>query len=161
MIIEHLQEQIAQLAALLPQLNRQHYTYTQGLLGNATIGQHTRHIIEVLQCLEAGYKQGCVNYDLRQRDITIENDPQIAINALHTLQQQLPIADRPIEVHLLHSNQVISSSYYREILYNTEHTIHHLALIKVALRHLQLAITDDTFGVAYSTIAYRQILCVP
>jgi hypothetical protein len=44
------------------------------------------------------------------------------------------------------------------MVYNTEHAIHHLALIKVALIEMQLQVIDENFGMAYSTIKYKATL---
>ena len=49
----------------------------------------------------------------------------------------------------------IDSNYFRELLYNLEHCIHHQALIKVAVLQLEHLQIDADFGVARSTIEYR------
>ncbi len=51
---------------------------------------------------------------------------------------------------------ITESSYQRELLYNLEHSIHHQALIKVALLEIQHDLVDENFGVAQSTIEYRK-----
>jgi hypothetical protein len=53
---------------------------------------------------------------------------------------------------------IVTTTYFREIVYNIEHTIHHLALIKVALIELKLSLVDNNFGMAYSTIKYKSSL---
>jgi hypothetical protein len=53
------------------------------------------------------------------------------------------------------NEQTIPSFYFRELLYNLEHCIHHQALIKVALLDMPHICISDTFGVAPSTIQYR------
>jgi hypothetical protein len=50
----------------------------------------------------------------------------------------------------------IQSNYYRELLYNLEHCIHHQALIKVAVLQLENISVNENFGVARSTIEYRK-----
>ena len=54
----------------------------------------------------------------------------------------------------------ILTTFERELMYNIEHTIHHLAIIKIAIRlvapHIRL---PDNFGVAASTIKHRDSLC--
>jgi hypothetical protein len=44
----------------------------------------------------------------------------------------------------------------RELLYNLEHAIHHMALIQVAVRQAFPALTLPAhFGVAYSTVQHQ------
>jgi hypothetical protein len=54
----------------------------------------------------------------------------------------------------------VETSAGRELVYNIEHAIHHIAMIKIAvinlLPHIKL---PDNFGVAYSTIFYREKEC--
>ena len=50
---------------------------------------------------------------------------------------------------------LIETNYNRELLYNLEHCIHHQALIKVALLQSESITVDANFGVARSTIEYR------
>jgi hypothetical protein len=44
----------------------------------------------------------------------------------------------------------------RELVYNIEHVVHHMALVKIGLKELlpDLDLPDD-FGVAVSTIRYQ------
>jgi hypoxanthine-guanine phosphoribosyltransferase len=44
---------------------------------------------------------------------------------------------------------------FRELLYNLEHCIHHQALIKVVVLQSSTVFVNDNFGVASSTIEYR------
>ena len=57
-------------------------------------------------------------------------------------------------------NFVIDTSLYRELGYCLEHSVHHQALIKTALKeHECLGLIDQNFGIASSTIRNRN-LCV-
>lgn len=49
---------------------------------NASIGQHTRHIIEFYLCLFAGIQTGKVSYDQRKRDKRIESDKDFAMEII-------------------------------------------------------------------------------
>ena len=127
-------------------------------LSNATIGQHTRHIIELYQCLLTGYAEGKINYDDRKRNPLYENDTTAAVAAIKEIQQNLEQPDKQLKIFCGTdgSSVCIESNYYREVLYNLEHCIHHQALIKVALLTIKDLNIDEGFGVAPSTLQYRQ-----
>ena len=127
-------------------------------LSNATIGQHTRHIIELYQCLLAGYPSGKINYDARKRNALYENDTTAAIAVIKEIQHNLEQADKQVNIFCGTDDDsvCIESNYYREVLYNLEHCIHHQALIKVALLTIKNITIDGGFGVAPSTLQHRQ-----
>ena len=56
------------------------------------------------------------------------------------------------------SNELMQfhTNYHREIAYNLEHTIHHMALIKVGICELSDIRVPEGFGVATSTMKYRK-----
>lgn len=127
-------------------------------LSNASIGQHTRHIIELYQCLIWGYGTGEIHYDDRKRNTLYENEIAAAVDAVKEIQLQLQQPDKTVRIFCEDPDNAvcIESNYYREVLYNLEHCIHHQALIKVALLSIKDIRIDDSFGVAPSTLQYRQ-----
>ena len=134
------------------------YTNPCEALSNATIGQHTRHIIELYQCLITGYQAGKVNYDERKRNTLYEIDIPASVEVIREIQQRLEQPDKHLNIFCGNDDNSVSieSNYYREVLYNLEHCIHHQALIKVALLSLKDIEIADGFGVAPSTLQYRQ-----
>ncbi|HMG83542.1 MAG TPA: hypothetical protein VK559_10950 [Ferruginibacter sp.] len=163
MIFIQLSQQLRSLSDLLSLLDDRQYNKKIAHLGNASIGAHTRHIIELLQCAITGYEIGQIDYINRSRDIQLETDRIFARSILHQLDntikhpdKQLALVVEQIEGCTELSN--VTTTYFREIVYNSEHTIHHLALIKVAIIEMKLELVDDTFGMAYSTIKYRESL---
>ena len=140
----------------LPKLNN--YAAPCQALSNATIGQHTRHIIELYQCLLAGYVTGEINYDNRKRNMQLENEVAVAVDAVKEIQVNLEQADKTVKIFCQDDDSSVSieSNYYREVIYNLEHCIHHQALIKVALLSINNIEISDGFGVAPSTLQYRQ-----
>jgi hypothetical protein len=162
MIFAQLSHQLAMLHQLLGTISNSHYTHSITHLGKASIGAHTRHIIELLQCTINGYASGEVDYVNRVRNHQLENDQHIALAALEAMETTFTLADKPL---LLITEQMegmgpmpVNTTYYREIVYNIEHVIHHLALIKVALIEMQLDIVNADFGMAYATIKYKSTL---
>lgn len=108
-----------------------------------------------------------VSYDKRERDIKLENDPELAIQTIERLLKGFDTLDMDFPVKLEadytskgNSQNLINSSVGRELAYCIEHSIHHQALIKAALIALNLRnCTNEYFGVAYSTIRYRNDQC--
>ena len=150
---------INELISLLKQI-QENEVYDKPVisLSGATIGQHTRHIIELFQCLLHGYESGTVNYDRRKRDRLLETKSYRAIKALELIREELKQKiNRNLELEVELKGELIKlpSNYYRELYYNIEHCIHHEALIKVALIELKINEVPENFGVAPSTIQYR------
>ncbi|HNR19856.1 MAG TPA: DinB family protein [Bacteroidia bacterium] len=148
---------LSELTDLLNQLNTQEYTNHVNHLSNATIGQHTRHIIELFQCLINNYETGTVNYDSRLRNRKIETDIKYAVACIESIMQSINKVDIEmlLEQNLEGQTKQIKTSYLRELFYNLEHCIHHQALIKVALFDNSKILVSKNFGVAPSTIQYR------
>jgi hypothetical protein len=157
MIFIQLRDQLQSLAKLLTTLSDDCFTKKIAHLGNASIGGHTRHVIELLQCAVEGYSLGMVDYVNRKRDLNLEIDKSFAQQSLLHLCECINKIDQPLKLvtESASSNEEVFTTYYREVVYNAEHTIHHLALIKVALIEMKLDIVNADFGMAYSTIAYR------
>ena len=147
-------EQFKEVLLLLPE---DCYTKKCSTLTGATIGQHTRHIIELYLCLLQGYEMAEVSYDKRKRDKRIEQDVNFAIHQLQYIQEVLEQDDKKLFVsyELGNDDVRIESNYLREVMYNLEHTIHHQALIKVAINQFVHINLPESFGVAPSTIQYR------
>ncbi|MEL6636258.1 MAG: DinB family protein [Bacteroidota bacterium] len=146
----------------LEQLTTEEYARPLPQFSGSSVGQHTRHFIEFYQCLLAQAPQRRINYCLRQRDYGIETDPQRAISAIEALLPQLvdlhPETELLLDTDERTCEAPIRSTVGRELYYNVEHTIHHLALIRVGLFVLRpdLKLPED-FGVAPSTIRHRKM----
>ena len=160
MLKQPIQHVFVQLSETLNQLSNEEYIRSSRILLNATIGQHVRHIIELFQCLEKGYDEGIVNYEKRKRDYQIETNKELAAASLKAVYQNI---ERPNKEIILEAEDYydtmeivsIPSNYYRELAYNLEHTIHHMALIRVGVNEVSSVKLPGEFGVAYSTVKYR------
>lgn len=152
------QQTLEQFKEVLLQLPENCYARPCEAISQATIGQHTRHIIELYQCLLKGYDPNEVSYDKRPRDIRIEVDVDFAIYHLEQIQDLLEKPDKKLIMfyNLNGNTEQLESNYFREVMYNLEHTIHHQALIKVGINQLTEILLPESFGVASSTIQYRK-----
>lgn len=160
-------ENLYQLRELLENISNNQYTAKPDILSGASIGQHIRHILEFYLLLVFGSFSGTISYDKRKRDIRIEEDASFAIQTIDRLLPGIDTLDEKQPVKLKgdystdgESQHFIDSSVGRELAYCIEHSIHHQALIKAGLIALGAAnITNEFFGVAYSTIRYRNDQC--
>jgi hypothetical protein len=157
MLLPSINNSLNELIDLLDQITDSEYTNPCIELSNASIGEHTRHIIEMFLCLENQYHSGIVNYDKRERNIQIQTNTEFAIKSIETIKNNLDKSDKKIELQQIIDGEEIKieSNYFRELLYNLEHCIHHQALIKVAVLKNDSISINSNFGVARSTIEYR------
>ena len=150
-----------QLADSLNQLSQEEYSQPCKTLFNNTIGQHVRHIIELFQCLEKGYESGVVNYEKRKRDTAIEADKELASRLLLEIHGGLSKENKVLTLEASYDDHttepiLFDTNYNREIAYNLEHTIHHMALIRVGINEISSIELPEDFGVASSTVKYRK-----
>ncbi|TRX22873.1 DinB family protein [Flavobacterium franklandianum] len=157
MILSYINNNLDELIDLLKQLSNDEYSSPCAQLSNSSIGEHIRHIIELFQCLENQYESGVINYDDRRRNVLIQTDTDFAIQQIVQIQNNLDKENKNIVLkQKIESHEITTeSNYYRELLYNFEHCIHHQALIKVAILQHSTITIDKNFGVARSTIEYR------
>lgn len=158
MLLQAIHQNLQQLQHMLGQLTQEQYVAPCAALDAASIGQHTRHIIEMYQCLENQYELGTICYDGRKRDENIQTSVFGALQAIAALRQVLGRPDKTLHLEQSVEGCALSlkTNYERELLYNLEHCIHHQALIKVALMQCPEVLVDPDFGVAPATIAHRQ-----
>lgn len=149
-----------QITASLELLSDDQYIHAGKTLSNASIGQHVRHIIEMFTCLEEGYATGVIQYEHRKRDTKIETEKTFAIALLKRISQDLNRENKSLVMEAVFDEHdtvpvCFDTNYYREVAYNLEHTIHHMALIKVGIREVSDIDIPEGFGVASSTTKFR------
>ena len=155
---------LSQLEDTVEQIQPDDFCKSSATLSQSTIGQHLRHTLEFFLCLEKGFDSGVINYDKRDHDKLIETDKFIALSAISRIRDFVSSATEDKELKLevgyeRHSEDTItiSTNYFRELTYNIEHAIHHMAIMKIGVRenapYVKLA---DHFGVAVSTVRYRE-----
>jgi uncharacterized damage-inducible protein DinB len=154
---------LKQIMELTNQLSDADYTAELNLLGGNTIGKHVRHITEFFDLLTKRPAAGVINYDLRKHGEELEKD---RIAMLQKIEQIITrVDDLNLEEAVIlevsyaanETNTVqIESGLARELAYNIEHAIHHMAIIKMAIRTVFPAVQlAGNFGVAYSTVRFQ------
>ena len=147
----------------LEKLSKDEYNEPQILIMNASIGQHIRHIINFYQAFLQGIISGVINYDSRNRDKTLEFDKEIAILEIKRLILKLDSLKNKtdIDIFLEYINidkepRRILTSFQRELLYISEHTIHHTAIIRIVFEIIYKIQVNDDFGFAPSTLEAKK-----
>ena len=154
---------LGQLADLVNQIEQNDFVESCEVLGNSTIGQHLRHTLEFFICFESGFEDGVINYDKRAHDKLIESDKFIALSTINRIADFVStLKERPLKLEVgydLHSEDYITidTTATRELVYNIEHAVHHMALMKIGIREVASYITlPGDFGIAPSTVRHKE-----
>lgn len=151
---------LLELRSILDQVDKVDYNRALPILDNGTLGRHVRHILEFYECL-LFTDSDTICYDDRKRNLQLEDNAALALAYIDTIIAK--IEEISYNKFLFLKSRfgteeiTMGSSLYREITYNIEHTVHHLAIIRIALsaecRYISLS---DTFGYADSTIQFMR-----
>jgi hypothetical protein len=146
------------LRKLLNQLSDEEYVRSLPILSNSSLSQHVRHILEFYQEFLLGIRNDLVDFDARKRSHRIEIDKNFALEFIFFLIRELELikSDSPISIkvstHENNNRPVLQSSVFRELAYCNEHSVHHMAILKIGIYsefpHIQVS---KGFGVAFST----------
>ncbi len=153
-----------QLNGVVSQLKAGEYETSLELLSDNSIGKHVRHVLEFFDLLLHSKNQESINYDTRKHDLLIETSKNTCLKKIDELTSALKEIkeDRTIDLEVSYSTHsekpiAVHTSINRELAYNIEHAIHHMAIIKIAINTVFPHVTlPEGFGVAYSTIRYQK-----
>lgn len=153
-----------QLEDSIQQTKEEDFRKPSEILNNSSVGQHVRHTLEFFLCLIDAVPSQRLDYDKRKHDRFIEEDKKLALSILDSIRKFISQNDENFELDLTVNydleddlNTAITSNFYRELAYNIEHAIHHMALIKIGIKDICPYVKiDRTFGVASSTIRYQK-----
>ena len=157
-------EILNQLESTVEQLHGEDFNKPSLALSRATLGQHLRHTLEFFLCLEKGFESGIINYDKREHDKSIESDKFLAIATIGGIREFIgkQMMNKPLTLEVGYERHTenptsVTTNFFRELTYNIEHAIHHMAIMKIGVRevapYVKLA---DHFGVAVSTVRYQE-----
>jgi hypothetical protein len=157
-------ENLMDIRKLLESLSEEEYAKPLPILSDSSLGQHVRHILELYTSVTDALEAGILNYDKRKRDPKVETAPLHAIKLLDNLVETLKKVDSDMILNLEGNfskdddhSLIISTSLYRELAYNLEHSIHHQALIKIGCLSIGFGhLIYEDFGVAPATLRYRR-----
>lgn len=161
MINKICKENLNSISVLLKKITNKDYSTPIRHLNNSTIGQHSRHIIEFYLCYLKGIEDNHINFDSRERSMKLESNKTFCIETINSIIEKLSTKLNNQSAIIFEYNYTFEdnqsaemvSNTLRELLFCLGHSIHHQALIKVALIELgKEKLIDDKFGMAYSTI---------
>jgi hypothetical protein len=154
---------LAQLTSVVSQISPEDYSKPSRTLGESTIGQHLRHTLEFFFCFKNGCENGVINYDKRAHDKLIETDKFLALHAISGIADFIKNLkeNTSLVLEVGYDSQAefvsIATSASRELVYNIEHAVHHMAIMKIGIREIAPYITlPSNFGIAASTVRYHE-----
>lgn len=152
-----LSHQLESIIVMLGRIDDNSYRRPSVMLGGGSIGQHVRHVVGLVQCMVTGYRSGLIDYDARIRDPRTEAERTFAISQLKQVIIDIPFEDKNLQLKGgVTAPGVMVTTTRRELAYNADHAIHHMALMRVALRELKLEVVDESFGKAPATLDFEQ-----
>ncbi|WP_413532428.1 hypothetical protein [Empedobacter brevis] len=130
------------------------------IISDASIGQHFRHIIEFYTCFLEAQNNHSICYDRRKRNKLLENSVVENLNTLNFLKSRIERLDLDkiiqLEQNYYGENFTINTTNHRELMYCFDHSVHHFALIKIAIEtHFPTIKIPQNFGISSSTIAFQ------
>ena len=153
-----------QVGAVIDQISDGDFVKPVRAFNGATIGQHFRHSLEFFQCLMNGYAKGIVSYDKRNHDKDIESNKLLALDIINKSKLFIEHCDINKFLNLQVSydpnsetDVTVASNMAREITYNIEHIVHHMALVKIGIKEVcSYVALPVEFGIAVSTIKFHK-----
>ena len=157
---------LEQLSVFVREINEIDFKKPSDALSKSTVGQHLRHTLEFFICFEQGFQNGVINYDKRAHDVLIEKDKFAALEAIERINTFVKTLNTnkllKLEVgYDLTRDEFISieTNATRELVYNIEHAVHHMAIMKIGIREIAPYIElPANFGVAASTVRFKETL---
>lgn len=157
-----------QLSHVVRQVEPGDYCRPSLALSNSTVGQHVRHTLEFFICLEKGFSIGVVNYDHRDHDHLIETNKDLALDVIGRVREFVAHGNenRPLTLEVGYerdneNSQSIDTNYLRELTYNVEHAVHHMAIMKIGLREVAPYVDIPVdFGIAVSTMRHKESMVI-
>jgi uncharacterized damage-inducible protein DinB len=154
---------LSQLSDLVDQIQERDFIKPVETLSHSTIGQHLRHTLEFFMCFEQGFDKGLINYDKRAHDKIIESDKFLALAAIGRITDFVNhLNEKPLKLEVGYDLDretflTIDTTATRELVYNIEHAVHHMAIIKIGIKEIASYVKlAPEFGIAASTIRFKE-----
>ena len=133
------------------------------ILGGSSIAAHNRHSLEFFQMLILGIKSGIICYDKRIHNKDLETIPKYFLSEVDRIIDELKNIkvdskiDLEVKYPLNDINEITQTTISREIVYNIEHLVHHMAIIKIGFKQeFPFINLPENFGIAQSTVVFQK-----
>lgn len=156
---------LEQAVHLVENLTDTQYADPAPLKMGSSVGAHLRHCIDHYDNALAGIPRQRIDYDARRREVRLETSRVDGLAKLRELAEGLraisELPDQRLMVKMDCGDEETEacwwteSSIRRELQFLISHTVHHFAIIKMALTAAGLTVGAD-FGMAPSTLRYHQ-----
>ena len=155
-------DQIIEVIGMVP---HGHYAQPMDVFSGSTLGKHFRHIYDFFLCLSEQCDDKEIDYASRSRNPEIEEDPFYAIERFRAIQRDLGNLEESTSLSVYADFSLpdgtrpsVSTTIGRELMYAYDHSVHHLAIVKIGLREIDPALPlSRDIGVAASTIAHQYV----
>ncbi|PCJ48035.1 MAG: hypothetical protein COA74_10295 [Gammaproteobacteria bacterium] len=125
------------------------------------VSRHIRHILDHYLALKNGLEGNHVNYNRRNRGSKVETDIEFALEIISYLNNWLLTLEDNTQVITIDSEiafdeqfiETFQSNQNRELLSMINHTIHHIAYIKLMAKKYDIEFPDE-LGIAPSTASF-------
>ncbi|MGY6647570.1 DinB family protein [Wenyingzhuangia sp. IMCC45574] len=143
---------------LLNHISNEEYTNKSIAPYYSSIGGHTRHILDVFNCVLIGIENNFVDLTLRERNLNIENDISQGVayydRVIHQLEQipkEFLKKDVLVSDDLGTGKEEFKTTLGGILAQAQSHAIHHYATLGYMLHQLNVCLPTDCFGVNPTT----------
>ena len=128
------------------------------------ISPHLRHCLDHFVCFFRGVESGAIDYDARDRDERLEQDPQYLVSILDGVVDRLRTFGSAAAARGLAVRQevapggqarTVKTTVERELIFLSSHTIHHIAIMSLIAERAGVQVPGG-LGIAFSTESYMQ-----
>jgi hypothetical protein len=131
---------IIRIYKLVTSLDQTHYVQPVAAMLGSTIGEHVAQILEFYSCILQTSNENLIIYAHREQNPEVETNPDAAILLIHGLLKNLNaiVVDKKVLVQKNYSEHdgeevYLSSSLFRELAHALDHSVHHQAIVTIAL----------------------------
>jgi uncharacterized damage-inducible protein DinB len=155
--------------------NLQHYAEGKAdqYFAELGVGRHLRHIYDHFLAVQMGTSTSSegalalIDYNRRNRESLIEVNRHASRDLLQDILlwcQSLPIDDAALKTRMMVISEIdclqqaserFETTFARELLYLINHTIHHVAYVKLLLKQVNVSL-PESIGIAPSTASYER-----